>query len=283
MPTVHRLTHKKGKGPAGDYDGFLPWYSILVFLPLSTSKDTRKCIMILWPPTTKSVVPPGTWVCTCQQTLWADTDTDTKADLKKHTWYSFLHTSSTLVGSSMPWWQTVRLFLTIDLRSLLCKVWFHSGKYEMDPGEGSWLGQGGTPYSGTSYLCVTLGILPWHSFQPLCCLDHSPWGFSLPPQDWCIPAGQCAWVVPLPPILSNWGKEKAEKCNKGLWPWGAQCERWWWRRGCDAYLPLTHTAVKAQHFTIWWSIQQPGGDASLTCHLDWTDKHRGWTDLAVTL
>lgn len=107
---------------------------------------------------------------------------------------------------------------------------------------------------------------------------------NLPPQDWCIPAGHSAWVVsPHPPVLYDWRKEKAEKCSEGLWPWGAQCERWWWRRGCDAYLPLTHTAVIAQHFTIWWSTQQSGEDASLTCHLDWTDKHRGWTDPALTL
>lgn len=224
-----------------------------------------------------------THTCTCQQTLRADTDTDTK---KTHTQYTVLHTSLALLGSGIPWWQTVRLFLTIDLRSLLCKVWFHSGEYEMGPGEGSWLGQGGTPYSGASYLRVTLGILPWHSFQPLCCLEHPTLGFlNLPPQDWCIPAGHRAWVVAPalpPPVLWDWRKEKAEKCSEGLWPRGAQCERWWWRRGCDAYLPLTHTAVIAQRFTIWWSTPQPGEDASLTCHLDGTDKHRGWTDPALT-
>lgn len=86
-----------------------------------------------------------------------------------------------------------------------------------------------------------------------------------------------------PPIRFDWKKEKAEKCSKGLWPWGAQCERWWRRRGCDAYLPLTHTAVIAQHFTIWWSIQQPREDVSLTCHLDWTDKQRRCADPALTL
>lgn len=36
----------------------------------------------------------------------------------------------------------------LDSCSLLCEVWFHSGKYERGPGEGSWLGQAGTAYSG---------------------------------------------------------------------------------------------------------------------------------------
>ena len=251
VPTVRRLAHKKGKGLAGEHLGFLPWYLSLAssFLPSSTSKDTRKCIMILYNKECCSSQHMSTHTCTCQQTLRADTDTDTK---KTHTRYTVLHTSLAPLGSGIPWWQTVRLFLTIDLRSLLCKVWFHSGEYEMGPGEGSWLGQGGTPYSGASYLRVTLGILPWHSFQPLRCLERPALGFlSLPPQDWCIPAGHRAWVVAPalpPPVLCDWRKEKAEKCSKGLWPRGAQCERWWWRRGCDAYLPLTHTAVIAQHF-----------------------------------
>lgn len=217
------------------------------------------------------------------QTLAADADKGWPKET--YTWYTLLHASSTLPGTGIPWWQTVRLFLTIDLRSLLCEVWFHSGKYEMGPGEGSWLGQEGTPYSEASYLCVTLGILPWHSFQPLRCLEQPPWRFNLPPQDWCIPAGHGAWVVPHSPplsILHNWRKEKAEKCSKGLWPSEHNVSVDVGRCGCDTYLPLTFTAVKAQHFAILWSAQQPGEDASLTRPLDGTDKHWGWTDLAIT-
>lgn len=242
-------------------------------------------------PTTKSVVPSNTWEWAhahasrrseqIQKQILRDCETQTYCR------YTLLLASLALVGSSVLRWQTVRLFLTIDLSSLLCKVWFHSGKYEMGPGEGSRLGQGGTPYSRASYLRVTLGILPWHSFQPLRCLKPPPWVFatSLP----MIGAFQLGtapgWSPPPPPppILFDWRKEKAEKCSKGLWPRKAQCERWWWRRGCDAYLPLTHTAVIAQHFTIWRSIQQPGEDVSLTRHLDRTDKHWGWTDLPLTL
>lgn len=162
---------------------------------------------------------------------------------------------------------------------------FIVGKYEMGPGEGSWLGQEGTPYSEASYLRVTLGILPWHSFQPLRCLVHPPWRFNLPPQDWCIPAGHGAWVVPRSPPLSifhNWRKEREEKCSEGLWPSEHNVSVDVGRCGPDTYLPLTFTAVKAQHFAILWSAQRPGEDASLTRPLDGTDKHRGWTDLALT-
>lgn len=85
-----------------------------------------------------------------------------RAHANRHRYKSILKEACTLytpAGSGIPQWQTVRLFLTMDLLSLLCKVWFHTGKYEMSPREGSRLGQGGTPYSRASYLCVTLGIL----------------------------------------------------------------------------------------------------------------------------
>lgn len=136
-----------------------------------------------------------------------------------------------------------------------------------------------------------ISVSPW-AFSPDTAFSHSVvWsplrGFSQPPFPWLV---HSSWAQrlggpppPPPPILFDWRKEKAEKCSKGLWPRKAQCERWWWRRGCDAYLPLTHTAVIAQHFTIWRSIQQPGEDVSLTRHLDRTDKHWGWTDLPLTL
>lgn len=133
-------------------------------------------------PTTKSVVPSNTWEWThthasrrseqIQKQILRDSETQTYCR------YTLLLASLARVGSSVLRWQTVRLFLTIDLSSLLCKVWFHSGKYEMGPGEGSRLGQGGTPYSRASYLRVTLGILPWHSFQPLRCLKPPPWVFA---------------------------------------------------------------------------------------------------------
>lgn len=160
-------------------------------------------------PTTKSVVPSNTWEWAhahasrrseqIQKQILRDCETQTYCR------YTLLLASLALVGSSVLRWQTVRLFLTIDLSSLLCKVWFHSGKYEMGPGEGSRLGQGGTPYSRASYLRVTLGILPWHSFQPLRCLKPPPWVFatSLP----MIGAFQLGtapgWSPPLPLLLSS--------------------------------------------------------------------------------
>ncbi len=135
-----------------------------------------------------------------------------------------------------------------------------------------------------------ISVSPWAfspdtAFSPSVVWSPLP-GFSQPPSPGLVHSSwaQClGGPPPQPPPVHDWRKEKAEKCSEGLWPWGAQCERWWWRRGCDAYLPLTHTAVIAQNFTIWWSTQKPGEDASLTCHLDWTDKHRGWTDPALTL
>lgn len=135
-----------------------------------------------------------------------------------------------------------------------------------------------------------ISVSPW-AFSPDTAFSPSVvWsplsGVSQPPSPGLVHSSwaRCLGGPPSSfPILYDWRKEKAEKCSEGLWPWGAQCERWWRRRGCDAYLPLTHTAVIARRFTIWWSTQQPGEDASLTCHLDWTDKHRRWTDPALTL
>lgn len=183
-----------------------------------------------------------------------------------YTQYTLLHTFLVRPGRSIPaayQWQTVRLFLTIDLDPSLFKVWFHSGKYEPGPAEGSRLGQGGTPYSEASYLCVTLGIIPQHSFQLLRCLEPLPWVFSNSPWTGAFQLG------PEP----GWSP-RAEKCSEGFRHRGAQCERWWRRRGCDAHLPLTHAAVTALRFTIWWSTQQPGEDASVTRHQDGTDKPR---------
>lgn len=128
-----------------------------------------------------------------------------RAHANRHRYKSILKEACTLYtppGSGIPQWQTVRLFLTTDLLSLLCKVWFHTGKYEMSPGEGSRLGQGGTPYSRSSYLCVTLGILPITAFSPFRCLKHPPLDFNFLTQDWCIPARYNAWVVPLQPPCS---------------------------------------------------------------------------------
>lgn len=137
--------------------------------------------------------------------------------------FSATYFFSSLLGSRSPCWQTLRLFLTNDLRSLLCKVWFHSGKCETSPGEGSRQGQGGNPYSWASYLHVTLGILSWHSFQPLRCLvPRLFWGFSQPPVQRIgrIPVGHSAWVVPPPhPLPSSTGRRRRQKnARSTMWP-----------------------------------------------------------------
>lgn len=116
---------------------------------------------------------------------------------------------------------------------------------------------------------VVWSPLPGFFQPPFPGLAHSSWA-------------QCLGGLPFPTYLTG-GRKRQKNAVTAFWPWGAQCERWWWRRGCDAYLPLTHTAVIAQHCTIWRSTRKPEQDASLTCHLDWTDKYWGWTDLALTL
>ncbi len=223
--------------------------------------------------------------CTCQQTLRADTVTDTKADSKKHS-LNILCCTLLLLWLVVAYHGDRQLDCSWPLTCALCFA-----RSDFIVGNMRWVQE--RVHGWGKEAPHTVGL---HIFV-------SPWAFSstqlstpplsgapslgflhLPHPVWYIPAGHNAWVVPPPtPILCDWRKEKAEKCKEGLCLWWAQCERWWWRHGCDAYLPLTHIAVIAQQFTIWWSTQQPGEDASLTCHLDWIDKHRGWTDLGLTL
>lgn len=99
---------------------------------------------------------------------------------------------------------------------------------------------------------------------------------NLPSQDWCIPAGHSAWVVP-PPSCSLWLEEgKGRKMQRGPLTarstmWALMLAAWMW---C-----LPATDPYGCHSP---AAQQPGEDVSLTCHLDWTDKHWRWTDLSLT-
>ena len=254
------------KAPAGDHFGFPPWYLSPRLLPSFTTEDTRKCIMI--PLASQQGV-----------LLLA-----ARAHAKRHRYKSILKEACTLytpAGSGMPQWQTLRLFLAIDLLSLLFKVWFHTGKYEMSPGEGSRLGQAGIPYSRASYLCVTLGILPITAFSPFAAWSALPWISTFFTRMGAFQPG----IVPgwSPSSLhavysSRWKEKTLKRCIEGLWAQGAQCKRWWWRRRCDADLLLTHKAVKTQTLTI---SKKPREDASVTYELDWTDKSRGWTDRMI--
>lgn len=236
VPTLHRLVHKRGKGPAGDHVGFLPRYLSLAFLPSSTSKGTRKCIMkhksrqqrvlsLLTREHAHMHTPAGTSSRYRHRYIG-----------KTHTQYTPLHTSSALVGSSIPRWQTVRLFLTIDLRSLLFKVWFHSGDI--------WDGSRRGFMVGARRHSIQWGFIslchPGHS--PLTQLSAPPLSRAPSPGFFlnfssrarCIPGGPRAWVVALRTSCLRWLEEgKGRKMQRGPLTarstmWALMMAAWMW-------------------------------------------------------
>lgn len=256
-----------GKAPAGDHFGFLPWYLSPRLLPSFTTEDTRKCIMILWPCNKE---------CCCSQPVHMPTDTDTRAYLRKHALY-ILHLAVACHSDR-------RLDCSWPLTCSLCSV-----RSDFILGNMRWALERVHGWGKEALHTVDLHISVWpwafspsQLSAPFAAWSTLPWISTFLPSIGAFHPGTMPGWSPssLHAVYSNRWKEKSpKKCIKGLWA-QAQCKRWWRQRRCDANLPLTHKAVKAQTFTI---SKKPREDASVTCRLDQTDKPRGWMDPHLTL
>lgn len=250
-----------GKAPAGDHFGFLPWYLSPRLLPSFTTEDTGKCIMILWPSNKE---------CCCSQPMHMPTDTDTRAYLRKRALYIL----QLVVAYRSDRWLDCSWPLTCSL----C-----SGRSDFILGNMRWALERVHDWGKEALHTVELHISVWpRAFSPsqlsAPSLPEAPSpGLVHSRQVQCLGGPPPASMQSTQPVGR---KRPSKKCIKGLWAQGAQCKHWWWRRRCDANLPLTHKAVKAQTFTISKKLRE---DASVTCQLDWTDKPRGWTDRHLTL
>lgn len=228
----------------------------------------------------------STWACTCQQTLRADTDTDTKADLKKRTlgvlWCTLLQ-----LWLAVAYHGDRQLDCSWPLTCALC-----SARSDFIVGNMRWVQERvhGWGKEALHTVGLHISVSPW-AFSPDTAFSPSVVWSTLPgvsaslPRIGAFQLGTVPGWSPTPSLPSSTtGGRKRQK----------NAARAFDREehnvsvddgGVDVMLTC-HWPIqlsKPRHFTIWWSTQQPGEDASLTCHLDWTDKHWGWTDLALTL
>lgn len=214
--------------------------------------------------------------CKCQQILGADTDT--KRLTRR---YSLLHTSSALcLAADHP--ADRHLDCSWPMTCALCSARsdFIVGNVRQVQERVHGRGKEAIRTVGLRIFTSRWAFSPDTAFSPsvVWCLVYSEGFLSLPSkgleafQSGTVPGWSHHPTLFPHPLEEGEGRRMQE----------AQCDRWWRRHGCNAYLPLTHTAVKAPQFTIYRSRQWPGEEDPLTHHLDGTDRWWGWTHLHVT-